>query len=87
MGGGGDLIVEVHGVAGAKQAIQIKKALAGVKGVEEVSKEGLKGTVKFTVVTNMNAETFLEHMVEFTFDGFELDFEDQKLKTITCRVK
>ncbi len=87
MGGTGDVIVEVHDVANIKQAIKIKKALAGVKGVEEVQKEGVKGTVKYTVVTTMNAETFIEHMIEFTFDGFELDFEDQKMKTITCRVK
>ncbi len=87
LGGGGDIIVEIHNVANIKQAIQIKKALAKVKGVEEVHKEGVKGTVKYTVVTNMNAETYIEHMIEFSFDGFELDFQDQKLKTIICTVK
>lgn len=87
MGGGGDVIVEIHDVTNIKQSILIKKALAAVKGVEEVIKEGAKGTVKYTVVTDMTADTYVEHMVEFTFDGFELDFEDQKLKTIVCRVK
>jgi hypothetical protein len=86
-GGVGDVIVEVHNVTNIKQSILIKKALAKVKGVEEVIKDGAKGTVKYTVVTNMTAETFVEHMIEFTFDGFELDFEDQKLKTIICRIK
>ncbi len=87
MGGGGDIIVEVRNVTDVKQAIQIKKALAQIDGVEEVTKEGLKGTVKYTVVTNMTAETFLEHMVELSFDGFELSFEDQKMKTIICTIQ
>ncbi|MBN2561899.1 MAG: hypothetical protein JXQ75_13315 [Phycisphaerae bacterium] len=87
MGGGGDIIVEVHNVADIKQAIQIKQTLAGVQGVEEVIKDGVKGTVKYTVVTNMTAETYVEHMIKFTFDGFKLDFEDQKMKTIVCSVK
>jgi hypothetical protein len=87
LGGIGDILVEVHDVESIKQAIQIKKALAAVSGVEEVSKDGAKGTVKFTVVTSMNAETYVEHLIEFTFDGYELDVEDQKMKTIVCKVK
>jgi len=86
-GGVGDIIVEVRGVKSIKQAIKIKKALAAVKGVDEVHRDGAKGTVKFTVVTAMNAEGFVEHMVEFTFDGFELEIEDQKSKTIVCTIK
>jgi len=86
-GGGGDVIIEVHNIANIKQAILIKKALAAISGVEEVIKDGAKGTVKYTVVTNMTAETYVEHMIEMTFDGFELDIEDQKMKTIICKVK
>lgn len=87
MGGVGDIIVEVRNITNIKQAIMIKKALAEVKGVEEVNKEGAKGTVKFTVVTAMSAEEFVEHVVEIKFDEFEWDVEDQKMKTIICVVK
>ncbi len=86
-GGVGDIIVEVQNVASVTQAIQIKKALADVKGVEEVNKEGAKGTVKFTVVTAMSAEEFVEYVVEMQFEDFEWEVEDQKMKTILCRVK
>jgi hypothetical protein len=86
-GGVGDLIIEVRKVADAKQAMAIKKALAGIKGVEEVHNEGVKDTVKFTVVTNLGAEDFLEALVGLSFEGFKLDVDDQKAKTITCTVK
>jgi hypothetical protein len=86
-GGVGDIIVEVRDVATVEQAIKIKKALEAVKGVEEVSKDGAKGTVKFTVVTNLSAETFVEQMVEMKFEDFKLEIEDQKMKTIICKVK
>ncbi len=86
-GGVGDIIIEVRGVTSVKQAIDIKKALSGVENVEEVTKEGAKGTVKFTVVTAMSAEEYVEHLVEMKFDGFELEVEDQKTKTIICTVK
>lgn len=86
-GGVGDIIIEVSDVADARQAIQIKKALGSLQGVEEVGKDGLKGSVRFTVTVNMGAEEFLEHMIELTFDGFELEFVDQKMKTIVCKVK
>jgi len=86
-GGVGDIIVEVKDVATVEQAIKIKKALEAIKGVEEVSKDGAKGTVKFTVVTNLNAENFVESVVELKFEDFKLEVEDQKMKTITCKVK
>jgi len=86
-GGVGDIIVEVRGVGSIKQAIKIKKALAAVKGVEEVHRDGAKGTVKFTVVTAANAEDFVEQVVEFSFDDFNLEVEDQKSKTIVCTIK
>lgn len=86
-GGVGDVIVEVGNVADIKQGILIKKVLAEISGVEEVVKDGAKGTVKYTVQTNMNAEEFVEHLIEAKFEGFELDITDQKMKTITCRVK
>lgn len=86
-GGVGDIIVEVTNVASIKQAIDIKKALAGVKGVEEVNKDGAKGTVKFTVVTAMSAEEYVEHLVEMQFEDFKLEVEDQKMKTIRCKVE
>jgi hypothetical protein len=86
-GGVGDIIVEVRGVTSIKQAIEIKKALAAVNGVDEVERDGAKGTVKYTVVTAMNAESYVEHMVEFSFDGFEIEIEDQKSKTIVCTIK
>ncbi|MBX3396095.1 MAG: hypothetical protein KF841_12080 [Phycisphaerae bacterium] len=86
-GGVGDIIVEVRNVGSIKQGLAIKKALAEVKGVEEVTKEGAKGTVKFTVVTAMSAEEFVEHVVEMAFDDFEWEVEDQKTKTIICVVK
>ncbi len=86
-GGVGDIIIEVSGVADIKQSIQIKKALEAIPGVEEVVKDGVKGVVKYTVQTNMTADTFVEHMVEAKFDGFALDIEDQKSKTITCKIK
>jgi hypothetical protein len=86
-GGGGDVIVEVGNVTDVKQSILIKKALSGIAGVEEVVKDGVKGTVKYTVQTNMTAEALLEHMIEIPFEGFELDFVDQKLKTIVCNIK
>ena len=86
-GGVGDVILEVNNVADVKQGILIKKALAEIPGVEEVIKEGAKGVVKYTCQTNMTAETMTEHLIEVTFDGFELDITDQKAKTITARVK
>ncbi len=86
-GGVGDVIVEVHDVADIKQGLIIKKALAEIAGVEEVIKDGAKGVVKYTVQTNLNAEALLEYLIEVKFEGFALDFEDQKLKTIVCRVK
>ncbi len=86
-GGGGEIIVEIRNVANIKQSIKIKKALATLDGVEEVNRDGTKGTVKFTVVTNKTAENIIEAMVELTFEGFELEFEDQKMKTIICSVK
>lgn len=86
-GGIGDVVVEVGNVADVKQGIVIKKALEGIDGVEEVTKDGAKGIVKFTVQTNMTAETLTEHLIEAKFDGFELDIEDQKMKTILCKVK
>ena len=86
-GGVGDIIVEVKDVATVEQAIKIKKALEAIKGVEEVSKDGARGTVKFTVVTNLNAENFVESVVELKFEDFKLEVEDQKMKTITCKVK
>ena len=66
---------------------EIKKALAAIQGVEEVQRDGAKGTVKFTVVTPMGAEEFVEKLVEVTFEGFELEIEDQKMKTIICTCK
>ncbi len=86
-GGVGDIIVEVRGLTSARQTIAIKKALAKLDGVEEVSKQGLKGTVKFTVVTARTAEELVEPLIEMTFDGFEWEVEDQKMKTIICSVK
>lgn len=87
VGGVGDIIVEVRNVQTIKQAIEIKKALSSVKGVEEVNKEGAKGTVKFTVVTAMSAEEFVEHVVGMEFEEFQWEVEDQKMKTIICVVK
>lgn len=86
-GGVGDIIVEVSNVATIKQAIDIKKALSSVKGVEEVNKDGAKGTVRFTVVTAMSAEEFVEHVVEMKFDDFKIEVEDQKMKTIKCKLE
>ena len=86
-GGGGDIIVEVKSVASVEQAIKIKQALAAIKGVEDVQREGAKGTVKFTVVTTVKAESFVEAVVGLKFEGFKLEVEDQKMKTITCTVK
>lgn len=86
-GGVGDIIVEVQGVASVSQAIAIKKALAAVKGVEEVNKEGAKGTVKFTVVTAMSAEEFVEYVVGMEFEDFKWEVEDQKMKTIICKIQ
>ena len=71
------MLIEVHDVANVRQAIRIKKALASVSGVEEVSKDGVKGNVRYTVTVNMGAEEFLEHLIELHFYGFELDVEDQ----------
>jgi hypothetical protein len=87
MGQAGDIIVDVKDVTDIKQALAIKKALESIDGVDEVTRDGLKGSVKFTVATAMSAEEFLEHMVGLTYDGFELEFEDQKMKTIICKVK
>lgn len=86
-GGVGDIIIEVNNVADVRQAIGIKKGLASLPGVEEVGKDGVKGSVRYTVTVNMGAEEFLEHLIELTFDGFELEVEDQKMKTIVCKVK
>lgn len=86
-GGVGDVIVEVSNVADVKQGILIKKALADIPGVEEVVKDGAKGVVKYTCQTNMSAETLTEHLIEATFQGFELDITDQKAKTIVAKVK
>lgn len=86
-GGVGDVIIEVANVADIKQRVAMKKAFAEVQGVEEVTVEGVKGTVKFTIQTHMNAEQFVEHLAEMKFDGFTLDVEDAKAKTITCKVK
>lgn len=83
----GDIIIEVANVADARQAMAIKKALAGVKGIEEVTNEGVKGLVRYTLQTNMTADSVLEHLVELKFDGFTIDVEDQKSKTISCKVK
>jgi hypothetical protein len=86
-GGVGDVILEVSNVADVKQGILIKKALAEIPGIEEVVKDGAKGVVKYTCQTNMTAETLTEHLIEATFQGFELDITDQKAKTIVARVK
>ncbi len=86
-GGVGDVIVEVGNVADVKQSILIKRALEEIPGVEEVIKDGAKGMVKYTVQTNMNAEALTEHLIDLKLDGFELDITDQKMKTITCKVK
>lgn len=86
-GGVGDVIVEVGNVADVKQSILIKRAMEEIAGVEEVVKDGAKGLVKYTVQTNMNAEALTEHLIDLKFDGFELDVTDQKMKTITCKVK
>jgi hypothetical protein len=86
-GGVGDVILEVSNVADVKQGILIKKALAEIPGIEEVIKDGAKGVVKYTCQTNMNAETLTEHLIEATFQGFELDITDQKARTIVARVK
>lgn len=86
-GGVGDIIIEVSNIAGVRQAIAIKKALATIQGVEDVTRDGVKGNVRYTVSINMGAEEFLEHLIELSFDGFELDVEDQKMKTIVCKIK
>jgi hypothetical protein len=86
-GGQGDVIVEVGNVADIKQSILIKKALEGLKGVEEVIKDGAKGTVRYTLQTHMTAENVAEGLVDVKFAGFTLDIEDQKAKTITCKIK
>ena len=86
-GGQGDVVVDVANVADIKQSIAIKKALETLKGVEEVVKEGVKGHVKYTLQTHLTAENVTEHLVELKFDGFALDVEDQKAKTVVCKVK
>lgn len=86
-GGVGDVIIDVSGVADVKQSIAIKKALEGIAGVEEVVKDGAKGQVKYTVQSHMTAEALTEHLIELKFEGFTLDVEDQKSKTIVCKVK
>lgn len=86
-GGVGDVIIDVSGVADVKQSIAIKKALEAIPGVEEVVKDGAKGQVKYTVQSNLTAETLTEHLIELKFEGFTLDVEDQKSKTIVCKVK
>jgi hypothetical protein len=85
-GGVGDIVIDMSNVADVKQTLAIKKALSEIQGVEEVTKEGVKGAVKFTVVTNMGAEEFLEHLAALEFEGFSIDVEDQKAKTIKCTV-
>lgn len=86
-GGVGDVIVEVRNVQHIKQGIEIRKRLAEIKGVDEVTKDGAKGTVKFTVVTSMSAEELVEYLVDFKFEDFEMEIEDQKSKTIICTVQ
>jgi regulator of RNase E activity RraB len=86
-GGQGDVIVTVSNVADVKQSITIKKALEALKGVEEVLKEGAKGNVKYTLQTHLSAENVTEQLVDLKFETFTLDVEDQKAKTIACKVK
>lgn len=86
-GGQGDVIIDVANVADVKQSITIKKALEAIKGVEEVVKEGAKGNVKYTLQTHLSADNVTEQLVDLKFKNFTLDVENQKAKTITCKVK
>jgi len=86
-GGQGDVIIEVVNVADARQSITIKKALETLKGVEEVVKEGAKGNVKYTLQTHLSADNVTEQLVDLKFNNFTLDVENQKAKTIACKVK
>jgi len=81
---GGEIQLEIEGVA-MKDAIQIKKMLAEIPGVEKVNGPDVtKGLAKFRIVAKMTAETMVEHLVEPQWEEV-IEVVDLKLNRIQAK--
>ena len=82
---GGQIVLEVHNVS-FKQMMAIQKALKKVKDITELNRDFKKPLVKFRIKADISAEKLAEIVAEMSFEGFNLEIEDQKFNTITCSV-
>lgn len=82
---GGQIILEVHNVS-FKQMMAIQKALKKLKDITDLNRDFKKPLAKFRIKADISAEKLAEIVAEMSFEGFNLEIEDQKFNTITCSV-
>jgi hypothetical protein len=81
---GGEVQLEVAGV-NMKEALDIKKALKQIPGVERVNGPRVtKGIAKYRIVAKMTAETMVEHLVEGEWEQM-IEVVDLKLNRIQAQ--
>jgi hypothetical protein len=82
---GGDLTLEVEGLK-FKEANQLKKLLAAMKGVEDVNMEMSKGMPRYRIKVTMGGQDFAEKLTEGEFDKL-IEIVDVKLNRIQAKAK
>ena len=85
--GGGEIVVEIREVD-FKHMLAITKAIATIKGIDEVRRDFFKAPIaRLQVRSKMAAENLAVAITELTFDGFAVEIQELGLNTITCSVK
>ncbi len=64
LAGRGEVQLKVEGITFA-QCLILKKAIKEIKGVKDVRSKYTNKNANISIATDMNAETFIEHMIEF----------------------
>lgn len=80
---GGELILQVEGIS-FKNANKLKKAIAELKGVEDVNFKLTKGTAEYRIRAKMSGEDFAEKLSEGEFEKI-LEIDDLKLNRIQAK--
>ena len=84
--GGGEIVLEVHNCE-FKQALAVQKRLEKIEDVQEVRRDFKKPLAKLRIKAKISAEKLVELVAEMEFEDFALEIEDQRLNTITCKIK
>jgi hypothetical protein len=80
---GGEIILEVENM-NFKKALALKKAIAAIKGVENVDQKLTKGLARYRIKAKMSAEALAEKLVEGPFAEM-IEIQDLKLNRLQAK--